>query len=126
MRFVMKRTRRIAAAVLIGSGITACGRDDAREPVMRVEIPIRSEEAKQTVDRAAAAIDDATVTAKVKAALIAAPRVKGLAIDVATSQNVVTLSGSVDSETMRTDAQRVATSIEGVKEVRNNLTVKNM
>jgi osmotically-inducible protein OsmY len=89
-----------------------------------VHVQTQVRDGKRTLDQAAAALDDATVTAKVKAALIATPRVKGLAIDVATRQNVVTLSGSVESAAMRTDAERVATSIEGVKEVSNQLTVK--
>ena len=81
-------------------------------------------DAKQKLDQAAAVIDDATLTARVKAALIATPRIKGLTIDVDISNNIVTLSGSVDSAAMRADAERVATSIEGVKEVRNRLTVR--
>ena len=56
-------------------------------------------------------------------ALIAAPDLKGLAIDVDTVQNVVTLNGTVSSEDARSRAERVAKEVEGVQEVRNLLLV---
>ena len=45
-----------------------------------------------------AAIDDAEITAKVKAAIFAEPGLKTLQISVDTVKGVVTLSGSVDSQ----------------------------
>ena len=75
-------------------------------------------------ERAAAVMDDATITAKVKTALIAEPDLKGMAIDVDTAQNVVTLNGTVASDDVRARAERIAKEVEGVKEVRNQLLVK--
>jgi osmotically-inducible protein OsmY len=47
-----------------------------------------------------------------------------MAIDVDTVQNVVTLRGTVATEDARKQAERIARQTEGVKEVKNDLTVK--
>ena len=79
---------------------------------------------ERTVEKAGVALDDATITAKVKTALIAEPGLKGLAIDVDTTGNVVTLTGAVATEAAKQEAERLARGIEGVKDVTNNLDVK--
>jgi osmotically-inducible protein OsmY len=62
-------------------------------------------------------IDDAAITTKVKAGLIAEPAVKAFAINVDTSKGVVTLTGIVDSERQRQIAIQVAEGVSGVKQV---------
>ena len=79
---------------------------------------------EKRAEQMGAVLDDAGITAKVKTALIAEPGLSGLAIDVDTSQNVVSLHGSVASDAARANAERVAKSVSGVKDVKNNLTVK--
>ena len=79
---------------------------------------------ERSAERSAAVLDDASITAKVKTALVVEPDLKGLQIDVDTSQNVVTLSGTVASESARERAGTIAKGIEGVKDVKNNLLVK--
>jgi osmotically-inducible protein OsmY len=69
-------------------------------------------------------IDDSTITTKVKTALIADPEVKGTQMQVEVYRGVVQLSGFVDRPTDAQKAVAVARSVEGVKEVRNNLIVK--
>ena len=76
------------------------------------------------MERATATLDDASITTKVKSALIADPNLSGLSIDVDTSQNVVTLRGTVMSDEMRRQAEQLTRNVEGVKEVKNELTVK--
>lgn len=90
------------------------------------QLPTTSEMAaagERQIEESGAVIDDSTVTAKVKAALVVEPDLKGFAIDVDTSANVVTLSGTVASDDVRERAERVTRSVEGVKDVTNNLTV---
>jgi osmotically-inducible protein OsmY len=70
------------------------------------------------------AADDAAITAKVKAAILAEPGLKSLQINVDTKDQTVTLSGNVDSGPMRDRAKQIAMSTEGVKNVVDNLTVK--
>jgi hyperosmotically inducible periplasmic protein len=79
---------------------------------------------EQRAEQAGAVMDDASITAKVKTALIADPELSGLAIDVDTSANVVTLNGNVASDAARAQAERITKGVEGVKEVKNNLLVK--
>ena len=81
-------------------------------------------QAERQIEKSGAVLDDATITARIKTALIAAPGVKGMAIDVDTAQNVVSLTGTVLSEAARKEAEDIARKTEGVKEVRNNLIVK--
>src|SRR5579862_1854853 len=68
-------------------------------------------------------IDDAVLTTKVKAALIQDPATKARQITVDTFRGNVQLNGFVDSEDEKTAAARVAHSVDGVQNVRNNLTV---
>jgi hyperosmotically inducible protein len=68
-------------------------------------------------------IDDVTLTAKVKTSLVESPEVKARQVDVETFRGVVQLNGFVDSEEAKSAATRVAGSVEGVQEVRNNLVV---
>jgi hyperosmotically inducible periplasmic protein len=75
------------------------------------------------VDRSAGqTVDDATVTAKVKAALLAESGVAGTKINVDTFQGRVTLKGEVPSKNMADRAVQVARGIEGVKDVDNRLS----
>lgn len=68
-------------------------------------------------------IDDATVTTRVKTALLNDPDVGGLRIDVDTFKGVVTLSGAVKSPAERDKAIAVARRIGGVKDVKSTLQI---
>ncbi len=70
-------------------------------------------------------LDDATMTAKVKADLMKDDSVKATEIKVETTQGVVQLSGFVGSEEARKHAEELAKSIAGVKSVRNDLAVQS-
>jgi hyperosmotically inducible protein len=69
-------------------------------------------------------IDDTVVTTKVKTALLADSDIKGLAINVETSKGVVTLNGAVSNQTQIDRAVQVASGVQGVSSVTNNLTIK--
>ena len=75
-------------------------------------------------NKAALVIDDAEITAKVKAAIFAEPGLKTLQISVNTMKGVVTLSGSVDSSPSSDMAKVLAGAVSGVKEVKNRLVIK--
>jgi hyperosmotically inducible protein len=66
---------------------------------------------------------DATITTKVKSALLADDEVKGLQIDVDTSSQVVTLTGTAQSPSAKQRAEQLAMQVDGVKSVRNNINV---
>lgn len=67
---------------------------------------------------------DVALTTKVKAALAADRAVKARDIEVETRDGVVQLSGFVDSEDASTAAIMRARSVEGVAEVRNDLSIR--
>lgn len=67
-------------------------------------------------------IDDATITTKVKASIISDLGLKEIGVE--TMQNVVQLSGFVDSSQTKARAGEIAHGVSGVKEVRNNLIVR--
>lgn len=70
-------------------------------------------------------IDDATITTKVKAALIDNPATKARQIDVDTKNGVVQLNGFVDSSAAKSAAENTAITVSGVQSVENNLQVRN-
>ena len=80
---------------------------------------------KQAAQTTGGAIDDSTITAKVKSALIDDDSTKGGDIKVETRGGVVQLSGFVSTEAQKTAATKVAQSVEGVKAVKNGLGIKN-
>jgi osmotically-inducible protein OsmY len=68
-------------------------------------------------------IDDATITARVKTALLNDPDVAGLRIDVDTAKGVVTMSGVVRSQNEVQRAIQIARNVGGVVDVRSTLQV---
>jgi len=70
-------------------------------------------------------IDDATITAKVKTALISDEVTKAGKIDVDTSRAAVTLKGTVGSKAEADRAMQIARSTEGVTAVRSELKIVN-
>jgi hyperosmotically inducible protein len=81
--------------------------------------------ASQAAGRAGDVLANGVLTAKVKTALLADERVKGLQIDVDASDGVVTLNGAVDSAATAERAQTIARGIAGVTSVESRLTVKS-
>ena len=102
MRFKHTFVTAIAATALIGA--VACS-----------ESP--------TDKTASAQIDDTVVLSSVKAALIADPVTQARQIDVEVNKGIVQLNGFVDSEAEKSQAAALATGVDGVLEVRNNLAI---
>ena len=69
-------------------------------------------------------IDDATISTRVKTALLNDPQVAALRINVTTAGGVVTLSGAVKSPAEEQQAIAVARSIGGVKDVKSQLRIE--
>jgi osmotically-inducible protein OsmY len=73
---------------------------------------------------AAAARDDATITARVKTALLNQPNITVARIDVETEKGVVTLSGQVRTPEERDQAIAAARKVEGVSDVKSALIIQ--
>jgi hyperosmotically inducible protein len=69
-------------------------------------------------------IDDATITARVKTALLNDPQVAGLKIDVDTTLGIVTMSGIVRTRGEEQRAIQLARGITGVKDVKSTLQIQ--
>ncbi|HKK03181.1 MAG TPA: BON domain-containing protein [Gammaproteobacteria bacterium] len=82
---------------------------------------VSDEEATTVAEQLAADVDDARITATVKARLLASENTAGLDIGVDTKDRVVTLEGTVDSDTERELAGLIAANTSGVREVKNRL-----
>jgi hyperosmotically inducible protein len=69
------------------------------------------------------AMDDTTITTRVKTAMLNDPAVGGLRIDVDTFKSVVTLTGRVKSQAEHDQAVALARRVNGVGEVKDALQV---
>ena len=70
-----------------------------------------------------AAMDDATITTRVKTVLLNDAQVAATKIDVSTASGIVTLSGTVQSKADETRAIELARQVTGVRDVKSTLAV---
>ena len=68
-------------------------------------------------------VDDAALTASVNAALVSDKPSNFTRIDVDTTNGVVALNGTVENPEQRARAEQLASRVNGVKKVVNNLQV---
>ena len=87
------------------------------EVAKAVEIPKSIEAPKPAID------ENKALASKVKSALGGDPALKFLAIDAVASDGAVTLYGTANNRALREKAARVASSVPGVKSVRNELVI---
>jgi len=68
---------------------------------------------------------DATITGMIKTKLAADGRVKASEINVDTANGIVTLTGNVDGQEAKDAAQRLARDTNGVREVKDMISVRS-
>ena len=69
-------------------------------------------------------VDDSVITTKVKAAILEEPSLKSLEINVETYNGVVQLSGFVSTQANIDLAIKIASTVDGVKSVKNDMHLK--
>jgi osmotically-inducible protein OsmY len=69
--------------------------------------------------------DDTGITAGVKTRMLAESRVAGIAIAVETLDGTVMLSGFAKSQAEKAAAESIARKVDGVKAVKNEITVRS-
>jgi hyperosmotically inducible protein len=121
-----------ALALSMAVALSACERADERA----AQAPIDQDRTAQNTPPATppatdpgttgdqtvgAAVDDATITAKVKAALLASDGVDGTDVSVETVGGTVILTGQVKDAQQVQRAAEIATNVEGVRSVDNRL-----
>jgi len=109
----MKHIARWVLIATMGAAAAACSSTDEQGGTERAAA------------NAGRVVDDSVITGKVKAALVADPTTKAHQISVETFKGVVQLSGFVDSSEAKARATQVAGDIEGVKNVKNELELRN-
>jgi hyperosmotically inducible protein len=136
----IRRTRWAAAAGMVAVSLAACDQKPSIDKIgkeidkagSRVEQAANTAEKKidqagdVITEKSAAtgeALGDAALTAKVKSALIAEPGLNSLTIDVDVSGGIVTLRGTADTPANRDKAAQLASNVDGVKSVNNDLVV---
>ena len=75
--------------------------------------------------KTSATSDDASISTRVKIALLNDPQVGALRLDAKTFQGVVTLSGNVRSQAEVDQAIAAARKIRGVRDVKSELRITN-
>jgi hyperosmotically inducible protein len=103
--------------------ITADIRDKAAASLPRDKEQAKAQ-ARTAADRVGKEISDTWITTQVEAMYFLDREVKGMQISVTTKGGVVSLAGTVDSDTARQKAIADARSIEGVTQVVDKLVVK--
>jgi osmotically-inducible protein OsmY len=93
---------------------------DATENAVKTTGEVTKDAAKKT----GSYLTDAEITAAVKTKLLADTKVSGLAINVETTDHVVTLTGPVHSPAERAEALRLARTTKGARKVVSKLTVE--
>lgn len=115
----MKAMRHPILSVFTFGALLSCGACNRPE--------VAPAEAPHTTTGASAAEEtsDAGVTTSIQAKYYADSQVRGRNVSVTTEGGIVTLSGAVESESARQRAVALARDVQGVKEVRDELTVQS-
>ena len=80
-------------------------------------------QAREAASRVGGQMDDAQVTARVRAALAADRELQGARIDVETAQGTIVLSGQVPTLAAKTRAGELAGQVKETRQVRNEITI---
>lgn len=128
-------------AALLGAGLAGCGKQGAAGDSAAGASPAASSGtgagssgassagtaasgAGSAVAAAGTVVEDTTITAKLKAALLADTTLKGASISVETRNGEVVLTGAVNNAAQRQHAAQIAQALNGVKNVNNKLAMK--
>lgn len=112
---MLKTTASLLIAAVLAAGAAGCSSNPEED----------GNSAQQAGAEAGRVVDDSVITGKVKAALVADPTTKAHQINVETFKGQVQLNGFVDSAEARARATEIARNVEGVKEVKNSLQLRD-
>lgn len=136
---IFESLKLVGITVLLVSGVAACDKpgpaetagknidrtvDQVGQKIGETADKVGDKMSQQS-EKAGVAIDDTEITTKIKAAFFAESGLKTLQISVDTVKGVVTLSGSVDTQSHSDMAKAMASAVSGVRKVNNDLMVKS-
>ena len=135
----------LLAALALATALTACSKNNEDERTAGQKLDGAIAEAKQSAqetkqdakqamndaensaaraaDKTAEVTGDVAITAKVNAALVADDKLKATQINVDTQAGQVTLTGQAPDAQSRERATTLASAVDGVKNVNNQLVV---
>lgn len=96
---------------------------NSRLPAMLAALGLAIAAPAHAAKTAGDALDDSTINASVKAALVTNKKTEAHRINVETYKGIVQLSGFVNSQAEKDEATQVAAAVSGVKEVRNSVAI---
>lgn len=116
----------LMVALCAAATLVACGREDERTMGQALDENLdRLEQRGQGLaQQAADAVDDAGITARLKAALAADPQLSAFKVEVQSRSGHVKLLGQAPDVAARERATSLALAIEGVQTVDNQLQLK--
>jgi hyperosmotically inducible periplasmic protein len=100
----------------------ASGVDGVKSVHNEIVITIPNQPPRETVS---ADIDDASVTAQIKYALLSHAATSAIHTKVSTENGIVTIAGDAASEAEKALVTELAEGVRGVKSVHNDMTVRN-
>ena len=110
-------TTALVSSTILGTGCASYGTD-------KTDIADSSygkEQSGHNHQTAREVVSDSLITTKVKSALLTADDIKSLAISVETFDGTVQLAGFVESQWQIDKAIQIASAVEGVQNVKNDL-----
>lgn len=122
----------LGTAMVLGTGVNAYAADeDIHSTVPPLNSGSKGSDAtnRKPVPESSGSIgqyvDDATVTARVKARFAKDDVVSALQVEVETTKGIVVLTGNVDSKAERDRAIKIAREVPDVRSVRDRMTIQN-
>jgi hyperosmotically inducible periplasmic protein len=123
----------LIAAVAVLTVASGCRRDEPQPRAPQLTPPSKASGApaapapvgQPDTRDASRAVQDAAISARLKAAYAAASDVSAMEINVTTVDGVVHLKGFVSDTAHIARAEEIARGMEGVREVQNGLTVRS-
>lgn len=114
-------------AVMLGSALVSGSAMAASDTMTKAEAAAdkAGDKIDSSMNKVGNFMDDSSITAKVKAALVDHDSIKSTDISVKTEKKVVTLSGFVISQQQAEEAVKVAKGVEGVTSVSDKLHVRD-
>lgn len=120
---VLKKITLIWVSVVMVALFAACTKEGPAESAGK-KIDQAAKDLGREGEKMAEVVNDAAITAKVKAAILAESGLSAFETTVTTSHGEVTLTGSADSQRSIDKAKEVAGAVAGVKNVENQLELK--
>jgi hyperosmotically inducible protein len=125
----------VAMSAVLGLGLPGCQQEGTAEKAGQKidqaaenagkKLEATKESLAGKTESAAGYLDDSAITAKIKAEILSTPLLKSSQITVTTTNGVVTLGGTVDSQQSIVRALQIARASQNVKSVESSLAVKD-